>query len=286
MTNYHDCGIYCIENLVTGYHYYGQSFELHNRRGWHFVQLAKNAHRNAHLQSSYNKHGYKNFIFKILVYCEKYELTYYEDRLEKAHRPFNYNMRECADSNLGMKMSDEFKLHCSLARKGKPSGTKGIPFTSEHKQNIAKATTGRIPSEETKQKLSKANKGHIPSRESVLKNIASHTGVPLTAEHKLSMSKARLGSVLSEEHKKKISATLTGNKMSEEAKRKMSASRKGKPSNRKGCKMSEEAKRKISASLIGKPSRSKDKKRSIESKLRMSVAQKERQARIKVETYA
>lgn len=45
--------------------------------------------------------------------------------------------------------------------KGIPSGTKGRPFSEEHRRNLSKAIKGRILSEEHKKKLSESHKGQI-----------------------------------------------------------------------------------------------------------------------------
>ena len=158
-------GIYCIENLINGNLYIGQSINLKNRKRQHFQELNKNSHRNKHLQSAYNKFGGDNIVFKILLCCEPDELTYYEQKLVDLWNP-EYNIcKECVDSTRGLKMSEEAikinseshkgirvseeaKLKMSLAQLGKP------------KSEIAKMNMrGKIRSEETKLKMSLSRRG-------------------------------------------------------------------------------------------------------------------------------
>ena len=46
-------GIYCIENLISGKKYIGQSVNIQNRWNHHICELNKGIHYNDHLQ----KHG-------------------------------------------------------------------------------------------------------------------------------------------------------------------------------------------------------------------------------------
>ncbi len=64
-------GIYEIINKINDKKYIGSSIDLENRRRAHFSELTRKIHGNAALQNSYNKHGFENFKFNILFYCNK-----------------------------------------------------------------------------------------------------------------------------------------------------------------------------------------------------------------------
>ena len=86
-------GIYMIENRINGKLYIGQTNNLSRRHKRHFSDLRANVHPNPHLQHSFNKYGEENFNFKIILYCEEDDLTYFEDFFIKF---FNFNKNLCA----------------------------------------------------------------------------------------------------------------------------------------------------------------------------------------------
>jgi group I intron endonuclease len=182
------CGIYQIRNLLNGNVYIGQSKSVLDRKSSHFCDLRKNIHDNEHLQNSYNLYGEENFIFEILLCCEESELTYYEDLLIKAAKPNCYNIREAADSNVGIK----YKPHTQETKDKIGAAHRGIPFTEEHKI-----------------KLSLAHKGQNNRKD-----------IPLTEEHKENISKANKGKPFTEEHRANISKSKKGKKSSFEGARK------------------------------------------------------------------
>jgi group I intron endonuclease len=85
-----NCGIYKIENITNNECYIGQSKNLCQRKSTHFSSLRMNKSRHKLLQKAWNKYGENNFVFKVLLYCEKKDLKYYEDSLIEKINPI-YN---------------------------------------------------------------------------------------------------------------------------------------------------------------------------------------------------
>jgi group I intron endonuclease len=164
-------GIYYIENILTGKRYIGQAISLLKRKHVHFSNLKYSKHHNPHLQNSFVKYGGNNFSFGVLIYCESFLLTKYEQYfVDKYDSKELYNIREhCANSNKGLSynigkkrpMSEETKKKIGISNKGKLSPRKGKHLSDKTKKKISEAHKGKVFSEETKKRLSKSHKGKI-----------------------------------------------------------------------------------------------------------------------------
>lgn len=64
--------IYCIENMVNGHCYIGQTLNYNARKSKHLSNLRMGNHSNVPLQRAYNKYGEENFIFSILEEVDDY----------------------------------------------------------------------------------------------------------------------------------------------------------------------------------------------------------------------
>lgn len=105
-------GIYVITNSINGKIYIGSSVNITERWYRHKRLLRRGIHHNKHLQSSWNKYGESEFVFKIIEECEIDNLTLREQHFLDILKP-QYNICPTAGSSLGWKHSEETKKHLS-----------------------------------------------------------------------------------------------------------------------------------------------------------------------------
>jgi group I intron endonuclease len=234
------CGIYQIKNLINNKCYIGQTVDLDKRKVDHFGRLRKNKHENQHLQKAFNKYGEDNFSFNILIYCENFELTKYEQFFSDCYKKldFSYNMRECVDSNKGLPCSEGAKRKMSEKQKGEKAYNYKKVFSEETRNRISKKLKGISHSEE-----------HIKNLSLSLKNSPKMKNREHSEETKRKISEAHKGKHNSEETKRRISEKGKGRKMSEKWKKQNRERQEGEKSHRFGKETSEEVKKKISESL-------------------------------------
>lgn len=121
------CGIYCIENLVNGKKYIGQSVNFVGRQRQHLSHLRRNIHKNEYLQNAWNKYGESNFKFSIIEICDIDSLDelerFYIDKYNSMDVKYGYN-RE-SGGNLKKKASEETKNkisknHADVSKENNP----------------------------------------------------------------------------------------------------------------------------------------------------------------------
>jgi len=204
-------GIYCIENLKNGKKYIGQSVDLEKRKYEHFRMLKGNNHDNRHLQNAYNKYGEKVFKFRILLYCESFELTRYEQFFVDFYTPETlYNIcTECVNSSLGVIPSEKTRKKLSEAQSGKNNPMWGKHHSEEARKKMSKVQSGennpmwgKHHSEETIRKMSEVQSGENNS------NYGKHP----SEETRKKMSEAQKGKHASKKTRKKLSKALSGEK--------------------------------------------------------------------------
>lgn len=184
-------GIYQITNTANGYRYIGSSVNIWRRRYEHFSMLRKNTHRNARLQSAWNKYGEKCFVLTPLMLCEIFEVERYEQSYLDIFKP-------------------EYNIATDV--KAPKRGTKASDITRE---KLRLSHLGHVHSEETKAKMSASQKANPDNSGRFGNGNVGHLGYKNTEETKREISetlklrdyKPFLGHKHTDETKKKISET-------------------------------------------------------------------------------
>ena len=164
-------GIYCITHTRSGKRYIGSSINIEQRIRQHISQLKRNTHHSITLQRAWNKYGSSEFKFITLFLCDAEHTLWYEQRCLDELQP-EYNSAIFVDG-----------------------GMRGRKHTTEARQKISDALTGKC----------------------------------LSDEHRLKLSEIRISHPVAEETRKKISKKLIGHKhQNEETRMKMSERAKNK----------------------------------------------------------
>jgi len=130
-------GIYGIINQESKKAYIGQSIDVMNRLRSHKRHLKKGQHHCVYLQRAWNKHGFEQFTFKLLLVCAKEHLTLYEGLIFKAFDLYNSKL-EAGTGNyvrkIGLKHSEEAKQKIRNSSKGRSK-----PMSKETAKKISVA---------------------------------------------------------------------------------------------------------------------------------------------------
>ena len=133
-------GVYQITFTGSDKRYIGSAVSIANRKKTHLSNLNHNRHPNKHLQNAFNKYGLGSYKFETLLYCDPINCLLYEQSILDLYTPESlYNKRLLAESNYGLKASEETRRKISESSK-RQKGQKRPGYrphlTEEHKQNM------------------------------------------------------------------------------------------------------------------------------------------------------
>ena len=202
------CGIYCIENLVNGKKYVGQSIDIKSRFSKHKSLLRLGKHKNIHLQGAWDTYGENNFSFYVIEECPQEELDSkeqnYISNMDLRNPDVGYNIEPGGFTN--KRMSDETREKISRSLKGRE-------FTDEHRAKIGEANRHRIISDETRQKM-RDNHADFHGEKGPMygKHHSEETRKKMKENHAdcCGEKNPRYGKHLSEETKRKLSESHKG----------------------------------------------------------------------------
>jgi group I intron endonuclease len=129
-------GIYQIVNKINDERYIGGAVNITARKNLHYSSLRRGKHYSRYLQRAYNKHGEENFKFEVILYCDKENLIFYEQRAIDAYNDL-YNIAPIAGNNIGVKHTAQSKENIEKSKRGK----KRKP---EHVKKTANSQRGQI----------------------------------------------------------------------------------------------------------------------------------------------
>lgn len=159
--DFNRAGIYAIINKINGKLYVGSSKNMLNRYNGHVYDLKKGKHHSIYLQRSVDKHGLKNFKFKVLELIDDISILhdreqYWLDYYESYNHEVGYNISPSAHGGVFANETKE-KIRETLKER----------FKDKNNHPSYK----RIVSKETREKISKANIGNDRSLEAIKKTI-------------------------------------------------------------------------------------------------------------------
>lgn len=187
--------IYCLTNTITNTQYIGQTTQpLKKRLKDHFAPSKADK---SYIGRAIRKYGKENFNVEVIAEVNIDELNYLEQTCimqRDTLSPRGYNL---TTGGKRFNHTEETKRKISEAGKGRPTWTKGVSLSKEHRLNISKAKIGIKKSKETIENMRKAR----PNKRVIIDNENRIYNSIAEAERILNLFKGSIHRVLSGERK-------------------------------------------------------------------------------------
>lgn len=205
-------GIYIIKNLINNHRYVGSAVNPTARWARHLFELRANHHWSKHLQAAYNKYGEESFVFKVILFCPREMLIWYEQQFIDQLIP-EYNTCKIAGSQLGRKHTPEAKAKMAAHRQG---------WRATPEQRLARsiAQTGRVYSPEARAKMAEGQRTCWAQAKAAGSTRGKGRRSP---EVGAKISAAKLGHSVNPETREKLARANKGKKATLETRAKISA---------------------------------------------------------------
>lgn len=187
-------GVYCWKNLINGKVYVGSSSRsLESRRKTHLLGLRSGTHWNQHLQRAWDKYGEEGFEFIVLTLCDPKDCIVFEqcwlDHYQSFDDRYGYNISPTAGSSRGTRMTEEQKERYTEGAKKRMEDPE---FRERSIRNLTLGKKGSTKSKEHRENLARAATGKKQSAETIAKRVAKLRGRSRTQEQRSRMAAAAL----------------------------------------------------------------------------------------------
>jgi len=170
-------GIYGIQNKIDGKLYVGSAVNPTGRFAVHVCLLRKGSHHSQYLQRAWARYGAEQFAFRILFFCDRDNLIYFEQRAIDGLAKMGhclYNVNPTAGSSLGRILSEETRAKIGAKSRGRCLGRR---HTAQELLKMSESNRG-------------ANAGRKHTAEARLAMSERRKGVRFSAAHRANLSRS------------------------------------------------------------------------------------------------
>jgi group I intron endonuclease len=165
-------GIYKIQSRIKPERIYvGSAMDIHKRWQSHLCLLKRGDHHCKKLQHHYTKYGKSDFVFSIIIGCDRDDLLTTEQFFLDSLNPW-FNTCKKAGNTLGVRYDEKTRKKFGEKKKGKPTWNKGKHLSETHKLHIAESQMGENNSFFNKKHSEKTKK--IIGEKSIQMHIVHH----------------------------------------------------------------------------------------------------------------